>query len=136
MGGYPKQFYSLIDCGTTNGTRLKSQGLKKITQTVVLLPIRFTLQIRKCRCANFSLQTSYSRSQDIEPAPAGDTRCIFLIAPPIEHRYQIAPLSKLIHGDYGLAKTPLAFGVLGSTVLSAILMFAGGLAEEFCWRCS
>jgi hypothetical protein len=122
----------LIDCGTTNGTRLKSQGLKKITQTVVSVTdtIYFADQEVPVR-ELLSLQTSDSRAQNIEPALAGDNAHISDRATNralISHR---PFFSKLMHGDYGLAKTYWLFGVLGSTVLGAILALAGGLAEEF-----
>ena len=122
----------LIDCGTTNGTRLKSQGLKEITQTVVSVTdtIYFADQEVPVR-ELLRLHTSDSRSQNIEPALAGDNAHISDRATNralISHR---PFFSKLMHGDYGLAKTYWLFGVLGSTVLGAILALAGGLAEEF-----
>ena len=112
----------LIDCGTTNGTRLKSQGLKKITQTVVSVTdtIYFADQEVPVR-ELLRLHTSDSRSQNIEPALAGDNAHISDRATnpaPISHR---PFFSKLIHGDYGLAKTYWLFGVLGSFLLTSLL---------------
>ena len=121
----------LIDCGTTNGTRLKSQGLKKITQTVVSVTdtIYFADQEVPVR-ELLRLHTSDSRSQNIEPALVGDNAHISDRA---TNRASIPNrpfFSKLIHGDYGLAKTYWLFGVLGSTVLSVFLMLSAVLAAE------
>ena len=77
-----------------------------------------------------SLQTSDSGSQNIEPALVGGNAHISDRA---TNRVSISNrpfFSKLIHGDYGLAKTYWLFGVLGSTVLSVFLLLSAELAEE------
>lgn len=118
----------LIDCGTTNGTRLKSQGLKKITQTVVSATdtIFFADQevlvsdILKLRAPHCNPQTAHAtyRGTNADAPKAEKT-----IAQPASGSF----ISKLIRGDYGLAKTYWLFGVLGNIILSAPLPF---IAEE------
>jgi hypothetical protein len=118
----------LIDCGTTNGTRLKSQGLKKISQTAVSTTdtIFFADQevpvsdILKLRAPRLNYQNAQATDRGTS---AGTLEAEKTIAHPVGRSF----MSKLIQGDYGLAKTYWLFGVLGNIVMSLPLPF---IAEE------
>lgn len=118
----------LIDCGTTNGTRLRSQGLKKITQTTVSATdtIFFADQevpvsdILKLRAARLNSQSAQATDRG---ANAGTIDVDKTIAQTAGGSF----ISRLIRGDLGLAKTYWLFGVLGNIFLSLPLPF---IAEE------
>ncbi len=108
----------LIDCGTTNGTRVKAQGLKKITQTIVsptdsIFFADEQVSVREIMTSLPLSETSMTNTSSLEPTnnPNKEDSGFF---------------SKLLQGDYGLAKTYWIFGVLVNVFLNLPFTIASG----------